>query len=144
MKWWKILGIVLVLYSLIGGMLIPLGPGITAVNPSEVQSGSVNDLIVTGYNTHLQSGEEASAWLRISDEAGIRASNLEPISENQIKLSFDIPYNLPVESDTSSVTLVLDNKRDGISVLPSTIRLFNIKDGSKGAAQLAAFSDFHL
>jgi len=52
--WWKILGVLLVLYTLIVGMIVPLKPGIPNVSPSNGKTGETITLQVQGFqNTYL-------------------------------------------------------------------------------------------
>ena len=144
MKAIKIIGVLLILYSILGGMLIPLGPGLTDVQPEIVRAGESNELTITGYNTHFGSSTERSVWLKIDDEQGIKANGLTALDENTLKASFDLPANLPLERDTQLVTLVVDNAQDGLAVLPNALRLFNVRDTTQSMAGLTSFADFHL
>lgn len=128
MKWWQILGVGLILYSLIVGMIVPLGSGITDVYPAEVHAASSTTLKVTGYNSNFEDASKSSAWIKLNDSLGIPASNVVAISQNEVEFTFDLLGNLPVERDTNLVSLVVHNEIDGISVLPSAIRLFNKRD----------------
>ena len=39
LSWWKILGVVLIAYSFIAGMIIPLKPGIVEMSPDRGKTG---------------------------------------------------------------------------------------------------------
>ena len=65
--WWKILGVIIFLYVLIGGLTTPLNPGITQLTPDHIQAGQEVDLIITGYNTNYHQAEN-HAWLKLDDE----------------------------------------------------------------------------
>ncbi|MBK6783522.1 MAG: hypothetical protein IPG79_07000 [Saprospiraceae bacterium] len=56
--WWKFGGAFIFLYVLIGGMTIPLRPGITSVQPSNAKTGENILLDITGYNTHFDPGKK--------------------------------------------------------------------------------------
>ena len=58
--WWKALGVVLIAYSLIAGLLVPLGPGIVRVDPVRTSSGSTVQMHVEGYNSHFDEAEVPS------------------------------------------------------------------------------------
>ncbi|MBK8879949.1 MAG: hypothetical protein IPN74_15830 [Haliscomenobacter sp.] len=49
--WWKALGVVLLVYTFIAGLLIPLKPGISSVHPSNATAGEEVILEIKGYNT---------------------------------------------------------------------------------------------
>ena len=50
-NWWKILGVVFIIFVLVRGILTPLKPGIFYFLPSRFESGNEIDIHVEGYNT---------------------------------------------------------------------------------------------
>ena len=64
-NWWKILGVLIVFYSIIAGLLIPLAPGIDAVYPSSAKSGQDLQLEIRGYNSsYLTAQTTLQVWLK--------------------------------------------------------------------------------
>jgi len=121
-SWWKILGVVLVLYSIIVGMLVPLGPGISRVTPSAADTGDTLNLRVEGYNSHYQSASGSMrAWLKLNDELALGAQRITVIDERTVDIRFQIPAFLPVRDRVKNLTLLIDNARDGSSVLPNAV-----------------------
>lgn len=123
--WWKILAALLVLYSLVAGLLIPLKSGIDSVTPN---NGSTRDLLtvdIIGYNTHYQDAEELRAWLKFDSVNYIAGRNIKVISQNQLKADFQIPDKLP-SGTSKELTLILDNEIDGYSLLPEAIHINTI------------------
>ena len=112
--WWKILGVLLIVYSLTAGMLIPLKPGIVEVTPTVVTTGVSTEIEVKGYNTHFLSSQKQNAYLRIDDKAVV-AQQITPVDEWIVKLKFIVP---DITLAATNATLILDNNIDGSMVLP--------------------------
>ncbi len=120
--WWKILGSLLVLYTIIAGLLVPLKPGIVEVTPSAVRTGDEVVIIVHGYNSHFKEAEASlRAWLKLDNENAISASGVQVVNESLVKLNFDIPTYLPHASRVKDAALLMDNQVDGAFVLPSAV-----------------------
>lgn len=121
--WWKILGALLILYSLIAGMLAPLNSGILEVNPSNLQTGQNLELTINTYNTHYDKGQEIDAWIKIDSAHSIAASAVNAINNNQVKATFAIPEHLPIEKKNWSFPIILNDKTNGAFVRPSAITI---------------------
>lgn len=120
--WWKITGILILVYVFVAGMLGPLKPGIIRVAPQTVKTGEELVLQVEGYNSHFLKGADSlRAWLKLDDEQALGAVSLKPISETELEARFSIPSHLPVDKRSQDFTLVLDNRVDGVSLLPSAV-----------------------
>lgn len=119
---WKIVAVSLIMYSLIAGMLVPLKPGISAVQPSSVRTGQQVQLLVEGYNTHYKAGEEKlRAWLKVDSIHSFQADKITAKDDTHLVLDFSIPAYLPSASKVKECALILDNAIDGASVLPSAV-----------------------
>lgn len=118
--WWKLLGVLLILYSLLAGLIIPLGSGVVAVDPMVARAGSPLELRVEGYNSHFDS-EGQRAWLRLNATAVIEAKQLQASDRRHLAATFQIPSSLPGRDTINSANLILYNPVDGHSVLPSAI-----------------------
>jgi heme exporter protein C len=55
--WWKILGVLLVVYGIAVGMLVPLKPNFLSVSPSTAVLGESVEVEVLGYNTSFLSAQ---------------------------------------------------------------------------------------
>ena len=123
MKWWKILAILILLYVHIAGLLIPIGVGITSVEPFQIRNGQEVELQVSTYNAVLSPEDEANlrAWLKYSDQKLISARNIKVSSENQLTTTFELPPNLPGEDQSGDLTLILDIPDQGTPVLPRAV-----------------------
>ncbi len=120
--WWKILGVLLLVYSFVIGMVIPLKPGIANVYPFKAQSGEVLNLKVVGYNTlYTQATGKIRAWLKMDNELSLLATEVKAISDNELAINFQLPSVLPSEKKQNEFVLVVDDPVNGASVLPSAV-----------------------
>jgi heme exporter protein C len=125
--WWKLSGVVIFIYVLIGGLSVPLRPGITASSPSSAQSGSSVRLSVTGYNTHFMTASQHRAWLKLDSTNAIKAESINALSETTIELNFKLPDVFPAPGKVQPMTLICDNELDGVFVQPNAL-FVNIQD----------------
>lgn len=122
LSWWKILGVILIIYSFIAGMIIPLKPGITDFKPDSAKTGETIVCEIEGYNSYYtQSTEPIRAWLKLDSAHTLGAQSIEVIDDRNIKASFAIPVYLPVRKKVVDFTLILDSDKDGTSLLPSAV-----------------------
>lgn len=117
--WWKWLGVILILYSLLAGLLVPLGPGITSVSPARAQHGQLAEISVEGYNTHF-SDDGTEVWLKTKDYA-LAADRVEVIDRRHMKVHFSIPGSLPSNDTINGLALIAYTPNDGHAVLPSAL-----------------------
>lgn len=118
--WWKILGVLIMVYVIIVGMITPLKPGFTDVTPFLHSAGAVAKITVTGYNTHLTAAE-TKAWLKFDSTSVISARSFNAIDDVRAEITFDIPQHLPVQDSSVDATLLVGNSVDGTAILPSAI-----------------------
>lgn len=117
--WWKILGVLLLVYIFIVGLLTPLKTGITHAEPISLHAGRSEVVTVQGYNSfYTQEKEKLRAWLKLDNERAIAASRIEVVDDRTARLQFDIPSHLPVDTKVKDFTLLMDSPVDGASVLP--------------------------
>lgn len=119
--WWKALGVVILLYVFVMGLMVPLGTGIVKIAPNSTRTGESIRLEVKGYNAHFKDCKELRAWLKLDNERALGAGQLEVVDNESLYLNFDIPAYLPVAKRVQDFTLVLDNELDGTAVLPSAV-----------------------
>lgn len=120
-SWWKITGILLFAYVLIGGMIIPLRPGITVVKPSGGLAGKRLVLMIEGYNTHFKEAVQTRAWLKLDSVHAIKTILFTPLSANTATAEFYIPKSFPREDQVHPLHLILDNEIDGVFVQPNAV-----------------------
>ena len=130
--WWKIIGIILMIYSFIFGLLIPLGPGVLSVFPFNGVAGNKLSITLEGYNTHFTEAKNQRIWLKLEDYS-LSATALNPTSSNQMEVSFNLPKSLPTEDSIASFSLIIDNEIDGAFVMPNAVFIKqSIIDFTKG------------
>jgi heme exporter protein C len=118
--WWKILGVSLIAYSLIAGMLIPLGPGIVKVDPVRTMSGTTVQMQVEGYNSHYDQAE-VQAWLKLDEHFATKAQKVTVGDDRHLVATFDLPNVFPRPDSIQVLSLILYNAKDGHSILPGAI-----------------------
>lgn len=149
-NWWKILSVLLIIYSVTVGMLVPLKPGITQCTTpnggSSVKTGEDITLSVKGYNSFYQESGDVRAWLKLDSAQLMTASDIQVMNDREVTLKFALPTHLPVNKKVQAMTLILDNSIDGTSVLPSAVLVTqNEIDVQKGqtAWQNAEIDNLH-
>lgn len=119
-NWWKILGVVFIIYVLVRGILTPLKPGIFEISPSRFESGNEIDIHVEGYNTFYTKGN-LLAYIKHSDQFLIPSSKINVTSDNSLNVIFNIPKYFPDSNKLAQFTFILTSDHDGTTVLPSRI-----------------------
>lgn len=129
-NWWKFLGILILIYTVIVGMSVPLKPGIERIDSlsigkagndiSSVSSGESHIFRIKGYNTNFV-GNQNFAWLKLDSIGAVKATNFEVVNDNEANLEFTIPRYFPERDAYQSLTLVLFNETDGPSILPDAV-----------------------
>jgi heme exporter protein C len=122
-NWWKILGVVVFMYVLIGGLLVPLRTGIIDVFPIRIKSGEKVELNVTGYNS-FYSEKSNSAWLRVRNNRMVQATNIKVIDDRNLIATFEVPNNELQDTTLKEATLVIQNDKDGVSIYPSAVFVY--------------------
>lgn len=123
-SWWKILAVIILVYTLTAGMLIPLKPGIADVAPRALQAGTEVELTVTGYNSYYNKAKnELRAWLKVDTGTVLKADKIEVLNDRTLKLHFNLPEYLPADSKDKACSLILDSPVDGAIVLPEGLAL---------------------
>jgi heme exporter protein C len=139
-SWWKVLAVLLVLYGLMAGLLIPLKPNLLSVSPRSAKLGETVTLDVVGYNTSF-SGEGAgamNAWLIAGDstDLSLRAEAVEVIDDRRARMTFRLPNYLPdLEADKATLAIYVNSPGDGAFVDP--IGLF-LRQETPASSQLEA------
>ncbi|MBK9736110.1 MAG: cytochrome c biogenesis protein CcsA [Saprospiraceae bacterium] len=142
--WWKIGGVIIFLYVLIGGMTVPTKSGVTSVSPNNAENGQPLQLKVIGYNTHFAESKKLRAWLKKDSLYAIKAIKTESNSETMVTFTFNIPESFPGKERVQPLTLIIDNEIDGAFVQPNAVFIslkdsltFNSKDWT--SADLSGF-----
>ena len=120
-NWWKVLAVVILIYTYTAGLLVPLKPGILTVNPTNLKTGETVTLQVVGYNTFFTKGTDTRSWLKLDNDHSIQAVDIKIDNDRIANLSFEIPGNIPTQDVVTDASLVIDNDYDGAMVLPSKL-----------------------
>ena len=126
--WWKFLGLLLVCYGLVAGMLVPLKPNLASVSPRSAKLGELVTLDVVGYNTNFadkgEAGGMVEAWLIGGDstDLSLRAQAVEILDNRRARFTFQLPAYLPdPEREKKSLSLYVNSPADGAFVDPQGI-----------------------
>lgn len=120
--WWKIFGILCLIYTFAGGLLIPLSPGIIQVQPESVNVGETTRIRVWGYNTEFSLADgPISVYLR-KGPAHLCAKLVNMEDDNHLWAEFTIPYELNQDKlDNQALDIVVHDKHDGTIALRNAL-----------------------
>lgn len=144
-KIWKIVGVVLVTYSFLAGLLIPLTTGVRTVAPRIANSGEPLALTLSNaYNANFTSDQDNyQARIRLNPAQALCATRIEVKDNQSMTLHFNVPTGqLPVQSIVEGKKspfplLELLGENNGYSSLESVI--FFQTDTSAPMADASAF-----
>ena len=124
-NWWKILGVILMIYVLCAGFLIPLKPGIYDINPRRITLGdnAKNKVTVQTYNAHLDKATDNNVWLKTPNDDLIKASDVSVVNHSMLQATFGQVGYIPKTESSTEYTLIIDNAIDGYIFYPDAIKL---------------------
>lgn len=128
-NWWKILGVLLVVYGIVAGLLVPLKPNVWQLSPRSAQLGELNTFELVGYNTRFLGADAGAVNVFLKARSGeiLSASNVQIIDDRKLNVSFQIPDYLPdptIAANTSiTYQLIVTTPNDGYFVDPAGITL---------------------
>ena len=149
-NWWKYLGVLIIIYTFVAGLGVPLKHGIDGVSPSSAKTGEVLNLQIVGYNSHYLTGADSMrAWLRMDLENSVntedfllQAEQIRVKTDRLAELQFRIPEYLPTTDRVKDFTLIADNAADGTTVIPQAV--FISQDSINPAAANAVYKPLEL
>ena len=124
--WWKWLSVVLLFYVVVGSYTVPLGPGVSRVEPTLFHADSVYTFIITGYHTHFKDAKAGKVQVafksgdyycpgvfKVLDNETIAAQfGINSVGQDAIKhASFDVVVNDDIDGTFSL--------REGITFIKS-------------------------
>ncbi len=123
--WWKTLSVLLLLYALTAGMLVPLKPGITYVQPATARTGQTITLQVHGYNSFYSRSPADSirVWLQYDSAHALAGQSVRIISDTTLEVGFHVPNKLPDGLSFTLLNAFVDHPADGISLLPGAVEV---------------------
>jgi heme exporter protein C len=135
---YKIIAVLLILWSLLAGLLVPLKTGIYSAEPTSLKAGQKATIAVIGYNSFfLKNKEKLRAWLKYDNENAISAQKIDVLNDQQLSIAFDLPTHFPGNNAVAPLTLVIDDLEKGPSILPDAV---TISQDSVAATSNAAWS----
>ena len=142
--WWKILCMLLLVYAVLAGMLVPLSPAIYDTDISKANSGEQLILTITGYNTsHTKASKPIRAWLKRDSSLLICAKGVEVVDDQHLKASFDLPKRLAEKDITTNFALIVDSDFDGYSVLPGALSIKQLPNDTTLTVPPCTMSELH-
>ncbi len=151
--WWKYVTVLILLYVLIGGLLVPLAPGIASIYPINFASDTAVEFTFTGYNTHFQDAKDLQIWFKNGTEFYC-ADKTETITNEKAKVTFSFPFRNTQKLIGTNFDLVINDNQDGtihlgdaVTVLPhqpadSTTDSSALKPSCEHAASITKLSHF--
>jgi len=122
---WKILGALLVMYSIVFGLFIPLKPGIVGVDPGSGRAGDTLNLEYESYNIDYTGLKEkdVSVWLLLDSSRIIPAREVTLLGEEKVSTQFILPFSRTGDPAVLSATLVVSDSLNGYALLPSAVAI---------------------
>jgi len=105
--WWQALCVFLLIYVITFTFIVPLGPGLIAVDNTDVNE-KLNEKLLVGYNTHFS---DPSTQIFISPSQGqyIAAEVVEVLSDSKVIIEFELPKILA----SRNLNVLSNNNIDG-------------------------------
>jgi heme exporter protein C len=135
---WKFAGVLILLYVFTAGLLVPLNPGITNVEPFSHRCGQKTEINITGYNTRFDEADDIRVWLVLNKEMALSAKTIQTESARQLRVLFDLPPHFPLDQKVTDVNLLVSTDRDGAFVRPAAITI--TQESIATEASLAAWT----
>lgn len=120
--WWKILGVLLVVYSFTIGLLVPLKPGIAYFEPGAASAGTNMEMTITGYNTfYTKATAPVRTWLKLDSVHLLAAEQVSVVDDRTLVAKFNIPGSLPTDKAVGVTSLIIDDDFNGFAVKPGSV-----------------------
>jgi heme exporter protein C len=137
-KWWKWLSVFLLTYVVIGGFLVPLGPGVTKVSPASFYPDSVYTFQITSYHSHLNSPEAGKVQLWFKNQSNYYVPRSSRVIDNEkITAQFAVSSSQQGNFKPAGLDVVINDDLDGTFALRDAITLVHTSNPDS-ASQLAA------
>lgn len=133
--WWKLSSVLLIVYALIAGMLVPLKPGISFVSPQSAHAGDSLRLTLHGYNTFYtrSNAGDIRVWLQYDSSQALAGADIRVLNDTLLEAGFLLPATLPRPTATVMLNAILDHPSDGVSLLPSAFEMVSDTAARSGA-----------
>src|SRR5688572_2656782 len=92
-------------------MIIPVGPGVSAIEPISGEAGQPVEIKIRGYNTRFSQAENIQVFLR-NDHFFFCPERLQVIADDELKAEFNLPaFNGPEPAQV--LDLIVSDNVDG-------------------------------
>jgi heme exporter protein C len=135
--WWKYTAILILLYVLTGGLLVPLGPGITSIEPVTFPSDTSVDFTLTGFNTHFKDANDVQLWFKNGTDFYCADKTMAKDNES-INIGFSFPKNGIAKLTAKNFDLVINDKLDGTVSIRDAVTILpkQVTDSMMGSMQM--------
>ena len=117
-QWWKYTAAVILLYVLIGGLLVPLGPGLRSIYPVSIHSDTSVNFTITGYNTHFADARDLQVWFKPTTGVEFyRADSIVPIINSTARVVFSFPKKNLDNLHNKNFDLIVNDDVDGTLIM---------------------------
>jgi len=123
--WWKILGALLVGYSVIVGLTAKVGPGVADSIPSTISSGQTNDIKIIGYNTDFTKAENIVRLKR--GKFILQANKTEVISKNEMLVNIPVSADIPDSIYGKRLMVLVESAYDGLYGMPNLVAIDTVR-----------------
>lgn len=122
-SWWKVLSVLILVYAITAGMLVPLKPNLLSVTPNAAQLGTTQRFDLVGYNTEFTADEGATrAWLNYGDGYALEASRVDVVDDRRATVTFEVPAFLPADRpENKKLSLIVSGPGSGAFVSPDVV-----------------------
>jgi len=122
-NWWKYLGVILMLYTIVIGILVPIKSGILDYDNGVAVVGQEFDITVEAYNTHYKTSE-TKAYLLFPDDRLLKAKKVSAANDAQLTAFFDIPIDIEYgDAEYVECSIVTDNELDGYAQFARAVKI---------------------
>lgn len=123
--WWKSLSVILLLYTLLAGLLVPLKSGIQRVEPGFARCGQEQVIRFFGYNTFFKkpADQPLRVWLYYNDQYALAANSVTAINDTILEARFQMPAKLPENKSSAYLNALIDHPATGACLLPAAVEL---------------------
>jgi len=142
-NWWKFLTVVIMLYVIIAGLLIPLKPGILSNSNLEASVGKKYHTDVQCYNCRLNNAEDLNVWLWLPSDRLLKAEEVVVVNDTYLSASFDtIPSDLEFARDNRVLaSVMIDNSLEGHYFYRNAVSIFPPDEDYKKEGTFYSLSD---
>lgn len=135
LEWWKTLSVVLMIYVIVAGFMIPLKPGIIEVTIDKAQEGDSYQTGIRCYNSYLEKTSDTRVWLWLPDDRLIQADDVQIINDTYLNVGFNqLPTDITDGGRAVMASIMIDNSAEGHYFFRNAV---NIKAG-KGNSDIKA------